>query len=106
MNVDSIAAIAPPTAPAFETIESGAGLPGGVGRPGGDFAAWFDRQLDELNRQLNTSDTELRKLATGETNNIHHVMLSLEKAKLSFQLMLQVRNKALEAYQDVMRMQL
>jgi flagellar hook-basal body complex protein FliE len=71
-----------------------------------DFAAWFDRQLDELNQQIGSSEVALRNLAAGETDNIHHVMLSLEKAKLSFQLMLQVRNKALEAYQEVMRMQL
>jgi flagellar hook-basal body complex protein FliE len=70
-----------------------------------DFATWFDSQMNELNEQIKTSEVELRRLATGETNNIHHVMFSLEKAKLSFQLMMQVRNKALEAYQDVMRMQ-
>ncbi|MES9978927.1 MAG: flagellar hook-basal body complex protein FliE [Candidatus Thiodiazotropha sp. 6PLUC5] len=72
----------------------------------GNFATWFESQMGELNNQINSSELELTKLATGETNNIHHVMMSLEKAKLSFQLMLQVRNKALEAYQDVMRMQI
>ena len=38
-------------------------------------------------------------------DNLHQVMLSLEDAKLSFQLMVQVRNKLLEAYQDILRMQ-
>lgn len=73
---------------------------------GSDFSTWFEVQITELNNQINYSENEVRKLATGETNNIHHVMLSLEKAKLSFDLMLQVRTKALEAYQDIMKMQL
>lgn len=77
-----------------------------TGKAPTDFAGWFDQQMIELNDQLNTSEVDLRRLASGETSNIHHVMMSLEKAKLSFQLVLQVRNKVLEAYQDVMRMQI
>ncbi|ODB85640.1 flagellar hook-basal body complex protein FliE [Candidatus Thiodiazotropha endoloripes] len=73
---------------------------------GTDFSTWFENQISELNTQINNSENEVRKLATGETNNIHHVMLSLEKAKLSFDLLLQVRSKALDAYQDIMKMQL
>lgn len=72
----------------------------------GEFGAWFDSQLNELNNQLSNSDMQLRKLAAGESNNIHEVMLSLEKAKLSFELVLQIRNKTLEAYQELMRMQI
>ncbi|MEJ2612505.1 MAG: flagellar hook-basal body complex protein FliE [Candidatus Thiodiazotropha sp.] len=100
MSIEAVSFIKSP-----ESVEFGIGLNAPEARGTGDFATWFDHQLGELNDQINTSDVALRKLATGETNNIHHVMLSLEKAKLSFQLMLQVRNKALEAYQDVMRMQ-
>ncbi|MEW8000427.1 MAG: flagellar hook-basal body complex protein FliE [Candidatus Thiodiazotropha endolucinida] len=100
MSVETVSFIKP-----LEAIEFGSGLEATGIKGTGDFATWFDNQMSELNEQINTSEVELRRLATGETNNIHHVMLSLEKAKLSFQLMMQVRNKALEAYQDVMRMQ-
>ena len=72
----------------------------------GQFEKWFEQQLGEVNNQITDSGMELRKLAAGETDNLHHVMMSLEKAKLSFQFVLQVRNKILEAYQDVMRMQI
>ena len=72
----------------------------------GQFEKWFEQQLGEVNNQITDSGMELRKLAVGETDNLHHVMMSLEKAKLSFQFVLQVRNKILEAYQDVMRMQI
>ena len=71
-----------------------------------NFANFLDQQIQSINDQIETSDTKLRQLATGESTNLHDVMLSLEKAKLSMQLLLQVRNKALEAYQELMRTQL
>ncbi|MES9851137.1 MAG: flagellar hook-basal body complex protein FliE [Candidatus Thiodiazotropha sp. L084R] len=101
MSMEAISFIKP-----TEGVEFNLQLNPPVSNGAGNFASWFDNQMGELNNQINTSEMDLRKLATGETNNIHHVMMSLEKAKLSFQLMLQVRNKALEAYQDVMRMQI
>ncbi|MGD8911364.1 MAG: flagellar hook-basal body complex protein FliE [Candidatus Thiodiazotropha sp.] len=100
MSIETVSFIKP-----LEAIEFGSGLEATGTKGTRDFATWFDNQLSELNEQIKTSEVELRRLATGETNNIHHVMLSLEKTKLSFQLMMQVRNKALEAYQSVMRMQ-
>ncbi len=48
---------------------------------------------------------QMRNLVAGDVENLHQVMMSLEKAKLSFELVVQVRNRLLEAYQDVMRMQ-
>jgi len=72
----------------------------------GNFGKWFEAEMQELNQQILTSETNLEKLATGEMNNLHEVMMSLEKAKLSFQLTLQVRNKLLEGYQEIMRMQI
>ena len=71
----------------------------------GDFSKWFATEVQSLNDQILTSEANLEKLATGEMNNLHEVMMSLEKAKLSFELALQVRNKLLEGYQEVMRMQ-
>lgn len=100
MSIEAVSFIKP-----LETIEVGAGIEAAGDKGAKDFTAWFDRQLSELNEQITTSEVELRRFATGETNNIHHLMLSLEKSKLSFQLLLQVRNKAMEAYQEVMRMQ-
>jgi flagellar hook-basal body complex protein FliE len=70
----------------------------------GDFASWMDKQVGQVNDQILQSDNNLQKLATGQTDNLHQVMLSLEEAKMSFQLFLQVRNRLLEAYQEVIRM--
>lgn len=72
----------------------------------GNFGQWFANEMQALNEQILTSETNLEKLATGEMNNLHEVMMSLEKAKLSFQLTMQVRNKLLEGYQEIMRMQI
>ena len=70
------------------------------------FGEWFANEMQALNDQIRTSETNLEKLATGEMNNLHEVMMSLEKAKLSFQLTLEIRNKLLEGYQEIMRMQI
>ena len=70
------------------------------------FAEWLTHQVSVTNNQIIQADDGVRRLALGETDNLHQVMIQLEKAKLSFELVMQVRNKILEAYQDVMRMQI
>ncbi len=71
----------------------------------GDFSSWFSDQLSSVNQNLVTADHDMQKLAVGATQNLHEVMIHLEEARLSFQLLAQVRNKVLDAYQEVMRMQ-
>ncbi|MGB3261796.1 flagellar hook-basal body complex protein FliE, partial [Paenisporosarcina sp.] len=51
-------------------------------------------------------DKLTNQLVTGEVKDIHEVMIASQKASLSLQLTVQVRNKVVEAYQEVMRMQL
>ena len=58
-----------------------------------------------MNDLQTQSDKSIQGLASGENKNLHEVMISMEKASISFQFMSSVRNKALEAYQEVMRMQ-
>lgn len=70
------------------------------------FASWLEQQVEDVNQQIVNSGTEVRKLALGEADNLHQVMMSLEKAKMSFSLVMQVRNKVMEAYQDIMRTQI
>jgi flagellar hook-basal body complex protein FliE len=71
----------------------------------GAFGQWFEQQLGQVNTQLQGADRGLQSLATGQAQNLHQVMIDLEEARLSFQMLVQVRNRVLEAYQDVMRMQ-
>lgn len=74
--------------------------------PSGQFAAWFGQQLGEVNTQLLSADQGLQQLAAGDTSNLHQVMLNLEQAKMSLQLVMQVRNHVLDAYRELMQMQM
>lgn len=73
--------------------------------PKTDFVDWLQQQVSVTNAEIIRADDGVRKLALGETDNLHQVMIQLERAKLSFELVVQVRNKLLDAYQDIMRMQ-
>lgn len=72
----------------------------------GSFTGWLTREMDAVNSQLLSSEKQIRDLAAGHNDNLHQVMLSLEQARLEFELVLQVRNRLLEGYQEIMRMQI
>jgi len=59
----------------------------------------------EVNDMQKSADKMSTELSTGKAGNIHETMLAVSSAELAFNLMVQVRNRALEAYQEVMRMQ-
>jgi flagellar hook-basal body complex protein FliE len=69
------------------------------------FGAMVSQGLEAVNRDLVASQVDLQQLATGNAQNLHEMMIRLEESRLSFQLLMQVRGRLLEAYQDVMRMQ-
>ena len=77
-----------------------AGAVGGIG-----FGTLVSEGLRSVNDKLMTSQADLQQLALGEAPNLHEVMVRLEESRIAFQLALQVRGRLLEAYQDVMRMQ-
>lgn len=106
MSVESIGFLPPsvPLAP-FDGPPGVEPLAGQAMQGPSAFGQWFTQQLGQVNGQLEQADRQLQALATGEAQNLHQVMIALEEARLSFQLLVQVRNRALEAYQDVMRMQ-
>jgi flagellar hook-basal body complex protein FliE len=92
---------------AVEGIAASLGAVGAGGVNGAqDFSQWLASHVEQVNQHLVAADTQVRQLAVGEATNLHQVMLTLEQAKLQFELLLQVRNKVLEAYQDIMRMQI
>ena len=69
------------------------------------FSTWFAQEIGAVNTSIVNSDNDIKRLVSGEAQSLHDVMIHLEEAKLSFQLLAQVRNRLLEAYQEVMRMQ-
>lgn len=66
------------------------------------FANW----LSYTNDTLIQADKNLQALASGQAQNLHETMLTLEEAKLSLQFLQQVRNRLLTAYQDLLREQI
>ena len=58
--------------------------------------------VNELQKQ---SDQEIQKLMAGESQDLHTTVIAMQKADLSFQMMMQVRNKIVQAYQEIMRTQ-
>jgi flagellar hook-basal body complex protein FliE len=83
--------------------------PAGPGAAPAASEASFGRVLADSLRQVNAlqqeADTAIQSLATGGPVTLHDTILAVQKAELSFKLMLQVRNKIVEAYQEVLRMQ-
>jgi flagellar hook-basal body complex protein FliE len=73
---------------------------------GPSFAETLKNSIEEVNRLQKEADKAIQHLAVGKGKGIHETMIALEKADISFQMMMQIRNKIIEAYQDVMKMQL
>ncbi len=78
---------------------------GGTPPPGGvDFSKVLHDSVGQLKSMQQEADSAIQSLATGGGATIHDTMLAMEKAGLAFKLMMQVRNKIIEAYQEVIRM--
>jgi flagellar hook-basal body complex protein FliE len=73
---------------------------------GADFATALKSAIDEVNQAQQSAQQMSQEFATGNSNaNLQDVMVNLQKANLSFQQMVQVRNKLVSAYHDIMNMQ-
>ena len=68
-----------------------------------DFKDVLENFLKEVNTMQNDTDGAIKKFVAGESIDIHDVMIAAQEAHISFQLMLEMRNKLLAAYQEVMR---
>lgn len=68
------------------------------------FGESLAESLDSTNKLQLEADEYVENLATGKTQSIHESMLALGKADIAFRLTMQVRNKVVDAYQEIMRM--
>lgn len=69
------------------------------------FADILTNALKDVNRLQLQADEAAKNMVLGEVDDIHQVMLATERAKLSLQLTVQIRNKLVESYQEISRMQ-
>ncbi|MFM2450550.1 MAG: flagellar hook-basal body complex protein FliE [Pseudomonadota bacterium] len=106
-SIQAVAALQPGASPigAVAPLNTPASRLGNVG-DSISFGDMVTQGLQHVNTQLNASQVALQRLATGDVQNLHQVMIGLEESRLSFQLFMQVRNRMLEAYQDIMKMQI
>ncbi len=70
------------------------------------FSSLLKKAVNEVNHAQVQSDIMTEKLANGENVQLHDVMIASQKASIMFETALQVRNKVVEAYQSIMRMQI
>lgn len=72
---------------------------------GGGFADTLRDAMDEMGQLDAQAETRVGSVLEGTGGDVHSALIAVEKADLSFQLMLQVRNKIVSAYQEISRMQ-
>jgi flagellar hook-basal body complex protein FliE len=99
MSIEAIAAVGAATAPMEQVASVSAAQPASTA---------FDSLvsgLRDLNSDMIANQNAVADLALGKSDNLHQVMMRSEQTRLDFELMMAVRNKVLEAYQELMRMQ-
>lgn len=70
------------------------------------FADVLSNALEDVNRLQQTANVAVERLAKGEDIDVHQVMIAMEQANTALQLTLQVRNKLVDAYTEIMRTQI
>jgi len=95
MNVSSVSSAAVSAAPSP--------APAGSGASG--FARLLTQVVGDAGTQQAQAEQGVNNVAAGRADNTHNVMLSMAKADLSFHLVLEIRNRLSDAYQEIMRMQ-
>ena len=69
------------------------------------FVKVLQQSIDQVNRLQLEADANINDLATGKQTDLHQTMIAVEKASVSFELLMQIRNKVISAYDNLMRTQ-
>lgn len=86
-------------------LETPSATKGDKAAGGTSFAQVLGESISEVNRLQQKADASITALASGGKTSLHETMIAMEEASVAFKLMMQVRNKIVEAYQEVMRIQ-
>ena len=100
MDPTTIQGISPPS------LHEAATPPGQADRGGSQFLDSLKSAISQVNDVQLEAGRAVDALMTGQTENVHQTMVALQKADASFQLMMQVRNKLVAAYEEMNRMQI
>jgi len=83
-----------------------AASPASIGPSGGAFQSVFQEAISQVSSYQQNAQAATARFLSGEDEELHHVAIATQQADLSFQLFMEVRNKVVNAYQEVMRMQI
>jgi flagellar hook-basal body complex protein FliE len=75
-----------------------------AGGDGADFKEMLEDYMSEVDSLQDRADKALQEVATGRVDNLHRLVVATSEAELSFRLMMQTRNKLVDAYKEIMRM--
>jgi len=73
---------------------------------GPSFKDTLNKFLSDVNDIQNKADESIEKMAAGEITDVHQVMSTVEEANVAFNMMMEIRNKVMDAYQEIMRIRL
>lgn len=73
-------------------------------RPDAATGRSFESWLQNVDQNIRLAESQVQALALGETDNLHQVMIAVSKARTGFELAVQVRNRLVEGYQEILRM--
>jgi flagellar hook-basal body complex protein FliE len=98
-------ALAPPTDPSALASMSQLLAPANTTATSEGLFDQLVSSLGEIDSGMTKSSRAATELALGQTDNLHQVMIGAERTRLQFELAMSMRNRVLEAYQEIMRMQ-
>ena len=73
--------------------------------PTASFGEMLQQSINQVSRLQQEADASINDLAAGKQTDIHQTMIAVEKAEVSFELLMQIRNKVIAAYESIMRTQ-
>ncbi len=73
---------------------------------GNDFFSILQSTIGEVNEKQKTADNALGQIATGQVKDLHQAAIAIDKAEISMKVMLEVRNKAINAYKELLKTQI
>ena len=72
----------------------------------GDFLSILKQTIGDVNEKQKSADLSLGHIATGQVKDLHQAAIAIDKAEISMKVMLEVRNKALNAYKEILKTQM
>jgi flagellar hook-basal body complex protein FliE len=98
--------ISPITPTGIQPIRLPETSPASGANAGTSFQNVLNDAIQRVENYRTTADTAVQRFLTGEDQELHKVAIATQQAELSFELFLQVKNKVVQAYQEMMRMQI